>query len=297
MILFMIAGELSAALINVVFANAIDVSTSHRAGFAFIGLRYVVSCIVVWLIYRGKFVRAAKAVGPYVATSLVLASVATFLFRPFAYEAFVIPTNAMAPTLLGDHLEARCPDCGSPAYGAPPDPRQPASPDGIQMVCSNELKTVYVKNAPPIKDGGDKILVCKHLTPKRWDLIVFHNPAEPSVNYAKRLVGFPNEKVEIRDGAVWINDQKMEPPESIRKIHYSPTITTHGQVFSGPGSIPVTLGPDEYFVLGDFVDASSDSRFWEQGAPGHPPYAVPASNIVGVVINIYWPPDRWASFR
>jgi hypothetical protein len=50
-------------------------------------------------------------------------------------------------------------------------------------------------------------------------------------------------------------------------------------------------------VLGDFVAQSSDSRFWETGAHGHPPYAVPAENISGVVIHIYWPISRWASFR
>ncbi len=107
----------------------------------------------------------------------------------------------------------------------------------------------------------------------------------------------PGEKLEIHDGAIWINGQRQQPPVAIRGIRYSPTIDQHGQHLSGPGSVPVTLGPDEYFVIGDFVDQSSDSRFWERGAPGHPPYAVPASYIDGVVINIYWPPSRWAAFR
>ena len=165
------------------------------------------------------------------------------------------------------------------------------------MICSKELQSVFVKDAPQDSHEGDRLLACKLLTPKRWDLIVFRYPQDPSVNYVKRLVGLPGEKLAIHDGAVWINGEKMEPPDSIRGIRYSPTIESHGQVYSGPGSVPVELGPDEYFVLGDFVDASSDSRFWEQGAPGHPPYAVPASHIVGVVINIYWPPSRWTSFR
>jgi signal peptidase I len=128
-------------------------------------------------------------------------------------------------------------------------------------------------------------------------MIVFSFPGDPSVNYVKRLVGLPGEKLAIQDGAVLINGEKIEPPESIRGIRYAPTIEFGGTVHSGPGSVPVVLGPDEYFVLGDFVDQSADSRFWEQGAPGHPPYAVPTSHMVGVVINIYWPPSRWTSFR
>jgi type IV secretory pathway protease TraF len=107
----------------------------------------------------------------------------------------------------------------------------------------------------------------------------------------------PDEHVAIRDGAVWINGQKLDPPESIRGIPYSPSVDAIGQVFTGPGSSPVTLGVDEYFVLGDFVAQSADSRFWERGAQGHPPYAVPESHLVGVVINIYWPINRWRSFR
>ena len=165
------------------------------------------------------------------------------------------------------------------------------------MICSKERQAVFVSNPPKETGDGDRILICKLITPRRWDLIVFRYPGDPSVNYVKRLVGLPGERLAIRDGAVWINDEKMDPPASIAGIRYSPTIEAHGQVYLGPGSDPVELGPDEYFVLGDFVEQSADSRFWERGAPGYPPYAVPESHLVGVVINIYWPIDRWTSFR
>ena len=56
---------------------------------------------------------------------------------------------------------------------------------------------------------------------------------------------------------------------------------------------PAQLGPGEYVVLGDFSERSPDSRTWTAGAEGHPPYAVPESNITGVVTHIYWPLDRW----
>jgi len=297
MILFSITVTLVATIVDAVFGTTLDISTSRLAGFTLIGLQYIVACILVMIIYKLRFGRAAKAVAPYVATSLILAVIATFVIRTLAYEPYVIPTNSMAPTLLGEYLKATCPNCGAPLFGSPPSPRSMTPPEAVRMICSKELQTVLVKDAPKERYEGDRITVCKLLEPKRWDLVVFHPPQDPSVVYAKRLIGLPGEKLAIHDGAVWINDEKIEPPEPTRSIRYSPTVELNGVKMSGPGSVPVTLGPDEYFVLGDFVDAAFDSRFWEQGAPGHPPYAVPASYIVGVVINVYWPPDRWTSFR
>jgi signal peptidase I len=165
------------------------------------------------------------------------------------------------------------------------------------MNCRNEYQAVRVSPPPQEKGNGDRILTCKLITPRRWDLMVFRYPEDPSVNYVMRLVGLPGEKLEIRDGAIWINGEKLVPPGKLARIRYSPTIEWQGMVHSGPGSEPVELGDDEYFVLGDFVEQSSDSRFWQRGAPGYPPYAVPESHIVGVAINIYWPPSRWTSFR
>ena len=66
-------------------------------------------------------------------------------------------------------------------------------------------------------DDGDRILVCKLIAPRRWDLMVFRYPEDPTVNYVKRLVGLPGEKLAIRDGAVWINDAKIDPPAFDRR--------------------------------------------------------------------------------
>jgi signal peptidase I len=280
----------------IVFAGGIAVSELALNVLGFIG-QLVMPAVVIAMVYHVRLWKAFLASLPYCVVSIGLLAFSFGVMRPFLYEAFSVPTNAMAPTILGDHLEAPCPDCGSPAYGAAfaNGPRIP--PDGLPLICSKELKTVRVVNPSSTSLDGDRILICKLLAPRRWDLIVFRFPGDPSVNYVKRVVGLPGEKLEIRDGAIWINGEKMKPPESIRGIQYSPTVEWNGQPRPGPGSNPVELGPDEFFVLGDFVDQSSDSRFWEQGAPGHPPYAVPESHVVGVVINTYWPPSRWRSFR
>jgi signal peptidase I len=265
---------------------------------------FVVSCLAIAVIFRAPLWRAAVATIS-MWSSVVFGLLIALGIRICAYEAFVVPANSMAPTLVGEHWEAPCPRCGAPAYGSALDqidrPRFGSEPlippEGVMMVCSKEMTSVYVHDKPQKRGDGDRFAVCKLLRPRRWDLIAFQLPENPAVKYVKRLVGLPGEKLEIRDGAVWINGEKLEPPEAIRGIRYSPTIESHGQVFSGPGSLPVQLGPDEYFVLGDFVDQSSDSRLWEKGAPNHHPFAVPESHLVGVVINIYWPVSRWRSFR
>jgi signal peptidase I len=279
----------------VVYLSGLQLSNMRLNVLAYLE-QFIASCLVVAVVYKRRIGIAALAITPFF---LLAAGQLLFAFgiRACAYESFVIPTNSMAPTLLGNHWEAPCPKCGEPAYGSPAEAEFSFPPNGVSMVCSKELTTVYVKTPPKRSGGGDRILVCKFLKPRRWDLVVFRLPSDPTVTYLKRLVGLPGEKVEIRDGAVWINGERMEPPDSIRGIHYTPTIEGRGQTVSGPGSHPVTLGDDEYFVLGDFVSAAFDSRLWTEGAKGHPPYAVPESNILGTVINIYWPMSRWRSFR
>jgi signal peptidase I len=296
-LVFLLASLAASLLVGAVFFAISFIPSDLWLDVAGFALHFVVTCVVIAFVYKVRFLRAFIATIPYAVAPWLMALVAVYGIRPFVYEAFSIPTNAMAPTILGDHWEAPCPRCGAPAYGSPLEPGMPAPSSGFTAICSKEMRSVFVSKLPKEKHEGDRILVCKLITPKRWDLMVFRYPEDPSVNYVKRLVGLPGEKLAIRDGAIWINDKKMEPPTSIAGIRYSPTIEWNGQVHSGAGSQPVELGADEYFVLGDFVEQSSDSRFWQRGAPGHPPYAVPESHIVGVVINIYWPISRWTSFR
>jgi len=88
--------------------------------------------------------------------------------------------------------------------------------------CSGELmsdETMPVAN-------GDRILVLKCIyqffEPKRWDVVVFKNPPEPTINYIKRLVGLPGEKVQIIDGDIYINDQIARKPPKVQKEHWMP---------------------------------------------------------------------------
>ena len=160
-----------------------------------------------------------------------------------------------------------------------------ASPPATLAACSKEHQSVLVANPSSEVHEGDRILSCKLLSPRRWDMITFHFPEDPSVQYVKRVVGLPGEEIAIRDGAVWIDGKKIVPPNSIRGIEYSPNIESATRTEHGRGDTPIKLEQDEYFVLGDFTDQAYDSRFWQKGAPGHLPYAVPK-------VECYWRCDQ-----
>ncbi len=89
---------------------------------------------------------------------------------------------------------------------------------------------------------------------KRDEVVVFHPPLNGDVFYIKRIIGLPGETVKIHGGSVTIvtPDAPEEQPLNER-AYLDPTITTVGERL-------VTLGPDEYYVLGDNRGVSQDSR-------------------------------------
>lgn len=116
------------------------------------------------------------------------------------------------------------------------------------------------------------------------------------MKFVSRIVGLPNEQIVIRDGSVFANGNQQTPPPAY-PIKYSPAPSAQRYSPWGGEDKPAQLGPDEYFILGDFTEISADSRSWSQGAPNHPPYALPASYIDGVVTHIYWPLSRCRILR
>jgi signal peptidase I len=164
------------------------------------------------------------------------------------------------------------------------------------MICDN----FHVAQMPDVDrtvESGDRVLVARFLAPRRWDLVVFRFPEDPSQFHVDRLVGLPGERIHIADGAAWANGKKLVPPDSLKGIEYTSQLpSTFGDLW-GAVNRPAVLAENEYYVLGDFSAQSKDSRLWEQGAPGHHPYAVPESHVHGVVTHIYWPLNRCRVLR
>ncbi len=174
--------------------------------------------------------------------------------RPYWFEAFTVPTNSMAPTLLGLHWEATCPRCGSPAFCTPEPNDAAASNRLVTMICSREQKSCEVADPSRVEHSGDRFAVAKFLRPQRWDVIVFRLPSDPKTFYCKRLIGLPGETVTIKDGAVWIDGKRQTPPDSCREIEYLDRIEgLQNDPIWGSEAKPAKLGPDEYFVFGRFL--------------------------------------------
>lgn len=91
--------------------------------------------------------------------------------------------------------------------------------------------------------------------PKRFDVIVFPFKQQKRTYYIKRIIGLPGETVYIdENGNIFINDILLEEDYGKEVIEYA-----------GRASTPITLGEDEYFVMGDNRNNSSDSRFESVG--------------------------------
>jgi signal peptidase I len=134
---------------------------------------------------------------------LVLLAIGILFSRTFAAEAYIVPTGSMAPTLLGTHREYRCPNCEKTfALGVDEDGHSG------RPICPN-CGSTDLKRSDGVECTGDRLLVHKYLfdlrPPRRWEVAVFQNPAEPDQAYVKRVVGLPGESVLIRGGDVYIN--------------------------------------------------------------------------------------------
>jgi signal peptidase I len=144
------------------------------------------------------------------------------------------------------------------------------------------LQPNQVKGASmdPTFQSGDYIITSK-ITYKfkkieRGDVIVFHSPKNPNIEYIKRIIGLPGDKVMVKDNEVYVNDQPL--PE----IYISAKTNLWDGGFLKEGEA-VTV-PDNYlFVMGDNRPRSSDSR--EFGP-------IPISSIVGTVIYRYFPLNK-----
>jgi signal peptidase I len=129
----------------------------------------------------------------------------------------------------------------------------------------------------PTLESGEFLLVNRMAyklgDPHIGDIIIFHAPGVSDLDYIKRLIGRPGDTVTITDGVVYVNEQKLyesyvaEPPN-----------------YSGTWVVP----EDQFFVLGDNRNNSSDSHLWG---------FIPKEDVVGKALLIYWPLDQFTLLK
>jgi signal peptidase I len=257
-----------------------------------VGSLIVVPLLVIRIRLKATLRQSFQAGLAAFLASMVMIAFVVFAMHPYFCEGFFVPTNAMAPTLVGKHCAGLCSECGRPNFCSPSQAQHGSA--GPQWCICENFHVSRPLVGPKVVRPDDKFLVAKFLEPKRWDVVVFQYPSDPRILYVKRLVGLPGEKVYIKDGAVWVNGTRLVPPDHIREITYQarPADWPDAEVLWVSPGRPALLADDEYFVLGDFSEQSSDSRTWDRGAPGHSPYAVPKSHLRGVVTHTYWPLSR-----
>lgn len=109
--------------------------------------------------------------------------------------------------------------------------------------------------------------------PIRGDVVVFHSPKNPEIEYIKRIIGLPGDTIMIQNTSVFVNDRPINEPY----ISAATELIYGGFLQEG---IPITVPDNHYFVMGDNRPRSSDSR--EFGP-------VTYDSLIGQVIYRYFP--------
>jgi len=115
-------------------------------------------------------------------------------------------------------------------------------------------------------------------TPERGEAIVFRYPKDPRQFFIKRIIGLPGEEIKIEEGGIYIYNEENSKGLLLEESYLNPLNRP-----TRP-DISLKLGRDEYFVLGDNRDFSSDSRVWG---------VLNRDFIIGRVLLRAWPLQRF----
>jgi signal peptidase I len=214
--------------------------------------------------------------------TVVIALVIAFGIRTIAFEPFNIPSGSMEPTLLiGDYLFVSKFSYGYSTYSLP---------YGIHLFSGRIFGRV----------------------PQRGDVVVFKLPRDPQVDYIKRIIGLPGDRIQMKNGVLNINDEpvKRERIEDFVNSENGIVMRTAQYIETLPNGVrhPIleqsdnerldntgvyVVPPNHYFAMGDNRDNSLDSRV--------PPDLsgvgfVPAENLVGRAEILFFSTDGSADW-
>lgn len=216
---------------------------------------------------------------------IIHALIIALVIRTFLFQPFNIPSGSMKATLLvGDYLFVSKYSYGYSHFSLP--------------------------MSPPLFSGR----IPSGWLPERGDVVVFRLPKDDSIDYIKRVIGLPGDKIQVIDGGVVINGVpvKREPAPAFveaeetgratpvkrwkETLPNGVTFYTLDLVDNGfaDNTQVYTVPAGQYFMMGDNRDNSTDSRFSQVGT-------VPFENIVGkaqiIFFSVYEGERAWEFWR
>ena len=187
--------------------------------------------------------RRRKSIVREYAEAIAIAVLLALIIRTLIVQAFTIPSGSMMDTLLvGDYILVN------------------------KFLYGPEL---------PFTDWRTPALRYPH----RGDIVVFKYPQDEKRDFIKRIVALPGEEVQVRGQQVFINGQALTEPYVKRADAPSPVSTQPGYCGYAYACEPTVVPPASYFVMGDNLDNSQDSRYWG---------FVTEDKIKGKAFLIYW---------
>ena len=220
---------------------------------------------------------------------IIHALIIALVIRTFLFQPFSIPSGSMKATLLvGDYLFVSKYSYGYSKY------------------------SLQLPLLPPVPLYAGRLP--GSFLPERGDVVVFRLPKDPSVDYIKRVIGLPGDRIQVIDGVVNINGVPVkrerapdfvETEEGTRDqpvkrwketlpngvSYYSLDLVDNG--FADNTEV-YTVKPDHYFMMGDNRDNSTDSRFSQVGM-------VPFENLIGraqiIFFSVYEGERGWQFWR
>ena len=222
--------------------------------------------------------------------TVIYAVVLASIFRSLFFEPFHIPSSSMKSGLLiGDYIFVSKYSYGYSRY---------SFPYGLPLFHGRIFKTL----------------------PKRGDVVVFRPPGMPGVDYIKRVIGLPGDRIQMKDDVLYINGEniprkrvddyvetdaesryKGKIPQYVETLPEGKKVTVLDITPTGPVDTTqeYVVPPGHYFMMGDNRDDSTDSRYLND-VVGY----VPLENIVGraeiIVFSMdtdvqFWQAWRWIS--
>jgi signal peptidase I len=221
--------------------------------------------------------------------NILIAVFLALVVRTFVLTGYKVPTSSMAPTLLpGDFIFSY------------------RLPYGVKIPLTNQKIAIN--------------------PPKRGDVVVFTYPDQPRVNYVKRVVALPGDRVQIENGELILNGEKflydeLSPEQMEKELQDLPNVelfrvvnerasggssgdssSDSAKEKDSPGSRwvlfqksqksrsfgPFIVPPNEVFLLGDNRDSSDDSRYW-----GTVPIERIEGRVVWIWLSLNWQKKIW----